>query len=157
MPIWAITALSAALGTKKPKKGRPCKYSNRLARADIYVVTPLVPSPQAHTGHVIEDSGHTVRLDENSHLVLFPTFHFQPVYHLMGDQPHGQWRHLEVDATGRRPGSGIWLVVGWLPTMLVGSRGRVGLVTPTPNGHLPALFGGPFHVYNWGSGLLSVG
>ena len=30
--------------------------------------------------------------------------------------------------------------------MLVGSRGRVGLVTPTPNGHLPALFGGPFHV-----------
>jgi hypothetical protein len=33
-----------------------------------------------------------------------------------------------------------------LVTMLVGSRGRVGLVTPTPNGHLPALFGGPFHV-----------
>jgi hypothetical protein len=25
--------------------------------------------------------------------------------------------------------------------MLVGSRGRVGLVTPTPNGHLPALLG----------------
>jgi hypothetical protein len=33
-----------------------------------------------------------------------------------------------------------------LVTMLVGSRGRVGLVTPTPNGHLPALLGGPFHV-----------
>jgi hypothetical protein len=33
-----------------------------------------------------------------------------------------------------------------LVTMLVGSRGRVGLVTPTPNGHLPAQFGGPFHV-----------
>ena len=33
-----------------------------------------------------------------------------------------------------------------LVTMLVGSRGRVGLVTPTPNGHLPALFEGPFHV-----------
>ena len=33
-----------------------------------------------------------------------------------------------------------------LVAMLVGSRGRVGLVTPTPNGHLPALFGGPFHV-----------
>jgi hypothetical protein len=46
-----------------------------------------------------------------------------------------------------RPGSGIWLVVGWLSViLLVGSRGRVGLVTPTPNGHLPALFGGPFHV-----------
>jgi hypothetical protein len=30
-------------------------------------------------------------------------------------------------------------------TMLVGSRGRVGLVTPTPKGHLPALFEGPFH------------
>jgi hypothetical protein len=33
-----------------------------------------------------------------------------------------------------------------LITILVGSRGRVGLVTPTPSGHLPALFGGPFHV-----------
>jgi hypothetical protein len=33
-----------------------------------------------------------------------------------------------------------------LVNMLVGPRGRVGLVTPTPNGHLPALFGGPFHV-----------
>jgi hypothetical protein len=33
-----------------------------------------------------------------------------------------------------------------LVIVLVGSRGRVGLVTPTPNGHLPALFGGPFHV-----------
>jgi hypothetical protein len=31
-----------------------------------------------------------------------------------------------------------------LVIMLVGSQGRVGLVTLTPNGHLPALFGGPF-------------
>jgi hypothetical protein len=31
-----------------------------------------------------------------------------------------------------------------LVNMLVGSQDRVGLVTPTPNGHLPALFGGPF-------------
>ena len=43
-----------------------------------------------------------------------------------------------------------------LVTMLVGSRGRVGLVTPTgPNGHLPALFGGPFHV-QLGECFLSV-
>ena len=58
-------------------------------------------------------------------------------------QPHGQWRHLEVDATGRdrRHMAGCRLVY-----MLVGPRGRVGLVTPTPNGHLPALFGGSFHV-----------
>jgi hypothetical protein len=36
--------------------------------------------------------------------------------------------------------------------MLMGSRGRVRLVTPTPNGHLPALFGGPFHLQlgEWG-------
>jgi hypothetical protein len=68
-------------------------------------------------------------------------------------QPHGQWRHPEVDATGRDR------VYGWLSVsyhVLVGSRGRVGLVTPTPNGHLPAPFGGPFHV-RWGSGGLSVG
>jgi hypothetical protein len=43
--------------------------------------------------------------------------------------------------------AGIGYMAGCrLVTMLVGSRGRVGLVTPTPNGHLPALFGGPFHV-----------
>jgi hypothetical protein len=43
--------------------------------------------------------------------------------------------------------AGIGYMAGYrLVTMLVGSRGRVGLVTPTPNGHLPALFGGPFHV-----------
>jgi hypothetical protein len=63
----------------------------------------------------------------------------------MGDisQPHGQWRHLEVDATGRDRVNG-WL--GRLVIMLVGPRGRVGLATRTPNGHLPALFGGPFHL-----------
>jgi hypothetical protein len=43
--------------------------------------------------------------------------------------------------------AGIGYMAGCrLVTMLVGSRGRVGLVTPTPNGHLLALFGGPFHV-----------
>jgi hypothetical protein len=43
--------------------------------------------------------------------------------------------------------AGIGYMAGcWLVIMLVGSRGRVGLVTPTPNGHLPALFKGPFHV-----------
>ena len=43
--------------------------------------------------------------------------------------------------------AGIGYMAGCrLVNMLVGSRGRVGLVTPTPNGHLPALFGGPFHV-----------
>ena len=49
--------------------------------------------------------------------------------------------------------AGIGYMAGCrLVTMLVGSRGRVGLVTPTPNGHLPALFGGPFHVQlgEWG-------
>ena len=43
--------------------------------------------------------------------------------------------------------AGIGYMAGCrLVTMLVGSRGRVGLVTPTPSGYLPALFGGPFHV-----------
>jgi hypothetical protein len=35
---------------------------------------------------VIGDPRHTIRLDENSHLVLFPSF--VPVYHLMGDISH---------------------------------------------------------------------
>jgi hypothetical protein len=34
---------------------------------------------------LIGDSRHTVRLDENSHLVLFPPF---SRYHLMGDISH---------------------------------------------------------------------
>jgi hypothetical protein len=49
--------------------------------------------------------------------------------------------------------AGIGYMAGWqLVNMLVGSRGRVVLVTPTPNGHLPALFGGPFHVQLGGGG-----
>jgi hypothetical protein len=104
---------------------------------------------------VIRDPGHTVRLDENSHLVLFPSSRAGISPHGRY-QPNGQWRHLEVDArsTGR---DWVWLqpymAAGCrLVTMLVGSRGRVGLITPTPNGHLPVLFGGPFHVQleEWG-------
>jgi hypothetical protein len=53
--------------------------------------------------------------------------------------------------------AGIGYMAGcWWVIMLVGSRGRVGLVIPIPNGHLPALFGGPFHV-QLGSVSLSVG
>jgi hypothetical protein len=37
---------------------------------------------------VIEDSRHTVRPDENSHLVLFPSFSRHITYHLMGDIHH---------------------------------------------------------------------
>jgi hypothetical protein len=47
--------------------------------------------------------------------------------------------------------AGIGCMAGCrLVAMLVAFRGRVGLVTPTPNTHLPALFGGPFHVQLWG-------
>jgi hypothetical protein len=47
--------------------------------------------------------------------------------------------------------AGCWLII-YAVLVLVGSRGRVGLVAPTPNGHLPALFGGPFRVQlgEWG-------
>jgi hypothetical protein len=53
--------------------------------------------------------------------------------------------------------AGIGYMAGYrLVAMLVGSRGRVGLVTPTPNGHLPALFGGRRPISrttgNWGLG-----
>jgi hypothetical protein len=75
----------------------------------------------------------------------------------MGDISHmasaggGIQEELEADATGRDRVCG-WLSVGCRVSGL-GSRGRVGLVTPTPNGHLPALFGGPrpiLRIYNWG-------
>jgi hypothetical protein len=40
-----------------------------------------------------------------------------------------------------------------LINILVGSRRRVGLATPTPNGHLPARFGGPFHISRTNGGV----
>ena len=61
---------------------------------------------------VIEDSRHTVRLDENSHLVLFPSFSRYITSWAISYQPHGQWGHLEVDATGRDRVYG-WLSVGY--------------------------------------------
>ena len=80
---------------------------------------------------VIGDSRYTVRLDENSHLVLFPSFSryitswaisaYQP-------QPHGQRRHLEVDATGQNRVYG-WLSVGYHVSG-VSRPGRVGHSDP---------------------------
>ena len=61
---------------------------------------------------VIRDSRHTVRLDENSHLVLFPSFSRYITSWASRYQPHGQRRHLEVDATGRDWAYG-WFSVGY--------------------------------------------
>ena len=38
---------------------------------------------------VIKNSRHTVRLDENSHLVLFPSFSVQPVYQIISHMASG--------------------------------------------------------------------
>jgi hypothetical protein len=77
---------------------------------------------------------------------------------VIGDPRHTV-RHIEADATGRDRVYG-WLSVGYHVSGL-GSRGRVGLVTPTPNGHLPALFGGPRPISRTTGGVdfrfLSVG
>jgi hypothetical protein len=90
---------------------------------------------------VIEDSRHAVRLDENSHFVLFPSFsRYITSWAISATWPAEASRSRMLPA-GIRYMAGCQLV-----TMLVGSRGRVGSVTPTANGHLPALFGGPFHV-----------
>jgi hypothetical protein len=60
---------------------------------------------------VIGDSRHTVRLDENSHLVLFPSFsRYITSWAISAKWPIGASR-----SRCYRPGSGIWLVVGWLP------------------------------------------
>jgi hypothetical protein len=47
---------------------------------------------------VIGDPRHTIRLDENSHLVLFSSFSFQPVYHLMGDIQGAQGEEKKTPA-----------------------------------------------------------
>jgi hypothetical protein len=67
----------------------------------------------------------TIRLDENGHLVLFPSFS-RYITSWAIYQPHGH--------------GGIWKSMAgcWLVSMLVGFRGRVGLVTPTPSPQRPS-------------------
>jgi hypothetical protein len=60
---------------------------------------------------VIGDPRHTVRLDENSHLVLFPSFS-RYITSLAISATWPQWRHLEVDATVRDRAYG-WLSVSY--------------------------------------------
>jgi hypothetical protein len=65
---------------------------------------------------VIGDSRHTIRLDERSYLVLFPSFsRYITSWAISISATYmasGQWRHLEVDATGRDRAYG-WLSVGY--------------------------------------------
>jgi hypothetical protein len=77
----------------------------------------------------IGDLRHTVSIDENSHLVLFPPFsQYITISPHRRYQPHGQWRHLEVDATGRDRAYG-WLSVGYHVSG-VSRPGRVGHSDP---------------------------
>jgi hypothetical protein len=95
---------------------------------------------------VIGDPGHTIRLDETRrlYLVIFTSFSRYITSWAILYQPHGRGSHLQVDATGRDRVYG-WLSVGYHVSG-VSRPGRVGHSDPRPNGHLPALFGGPFHV-----------
>jgi hypothetical protein len=60
---------------------------------------------------VIGDPRHTVRLDENSHLVLFPSFS----QYITSWAISATWPVEASRSRCYRPGSGIWLVAGWLP------------------------------------------
>jgi hypothetical protein len=74
---------------------------------------------------VIRDSRHAVRLGENGHLVLFPSFS----RYITSWAISATWRASIYRSRCYRPGSGIWLVVGWLPCqwdLEAGSR-RVGV------------------------------
>jgi hypothetical protein len=60
---------------------------------------------------VIGDPGHTIRLDENIHLVLFPSFsRYTTSWAISATWPVEAYR-----SQCYRPRLGIWLVVGWLP------------------------------------------
>jgi hypothetical protein len=76
---------------------------------------------------VIRGSRHTARPDEKSHLVLFPSFSRYIIPHGRY-QPHGPWRHLEVDTTSRGRVHG-WLLVG-CHVSGVSRPGRVGHSDP---------------------------
>jgi hypothetical protein len=68
-------------------------------------------------------------------------------------QPHGQWSHLEVDATGRDRVNG-WLSVGYHVSGVSGP-GRVGHSDPPTT--IYRLYLEAHFTNNWGSGVLSVG
>jgi hypothetical protein len=61
---------------------------------------------------VIQGPRHTVRLDENDHLVLFPSFS----RYITSWAISATWPVEASKSRCYRPGSGIyiWLVVGWL-------------------------------------------
>jgi hypothetical protein len=61
---------------------------------------------------VIGDSRHTVRFDENSHLVLFPSFSRYITSWAISIS--ATWPAEASRSRCYRPGSGTWLVVGWL-------------------------------------------
>jgi hypothetical protein len=101
------------------------------------------PVAALHSG-VIGDPGQTARPDINSHLVLFPSFS-RYITSWAIDISHmasgGTWKPMLP--------AGIGYVAGCrLVAVLVGWGLEVGLVTPTPNGHLPALFGGPRPIWS---------
>jgi hypothetical protein len=68
------------------------------------------------SGVIRVDPGHTVRLDENNHFGAISLFQLSA-----GISPHGSWAISAIWPVEARisrcyrPGSGIWLVVGWLP------------------------------------------
>jgi hypothetical protein len=74
---------------------------------------------------VMRDPGH-ISFDKNSHWVPFPSFSRLGLDNI--HQPHGQWRHLEVDATGRDQAYG-WLSVGYHASGVL-RPGRVGHSDP---------------------------
>jgi hypothetical protein len=94
---------------------------------------------------------HTVRFDENSYLVLFPSFsRYITSWAISATWPVGASRSRYY-----RPGSGIWLVVGLLPCswgLEAGSGWSLRPPTAIYRLYLEAHF-----TYNWGSGFLSVG
>jgi hypothetical protein len=55
-------------------------------------------------------SRNTARLDENSHLVLLPSFS----RYITSWEISATWAVEASISRCYRPGSGIWLVVGWL-------------------------------------------
>jgi hypothetical protein len=59
---------------------------------------------------LIGDSRHAVRLEENSHLVLFPSFS----RYITSWATSATWPVEASRSRCYRPGSGKWLVVGWL-------------------------------------------
>jgi hypothetical protein len=125
------------------------------------------PVPVFRSG-VIADPRYTVRLDENSRLVPFPSLSWHITSWAISASTSATWPVEASRSRCYRPGSGMWLVVvGWLPGVSGSIEAGSGWSHSNPQQQPSTIYRGSIcyrhllsayleahFMYNWGSGFL---